>query len=38
MSRKYEIEDGEHKQHKQDVIVSWIITHCCPERCLFKRP
>lgn len=35
MSRKYEIEDGE---HKQDVIASWIITHCCPERCLFKRP
>lgn len=30
MNRKYEIEDGE---HKQDVIVSWIITHCCPERC-----
>lgn len=27
---KYEIEDAE---HKKDVIVSWIITHYCPERC-----
>lgn len=30
--KKYEIEDGE---HKEDIIVSWIITHCCPERCAY---
>ena len=29
---KYQIEDGE---HKKDVIVSWIITHGCPEKCAY---
>lgn len=29
---KYKIEDGE---HKEDVIVSWIITHACQERCAY---
>lgn len=31
-NKKYQIEDGE---HKSDVIVSWIITHGCPERCAY---
>lgn len=30
--KKYEIEDAE---HKDDVIVSWIITHACPESCAY---
>lgn len=30
--KKYIIEDG---QHKNEVIVSWIITHCCQERCSY---
>lgn len=30
--RKYITEDGE---HKNDVIVSWIITHGCPEQCAY---
>lgn len=31
-NRKYITEDGE---HKEDIIVSWIITHGCPERCAY---
>lgn len=30
--KKYVTEDGE---HKSDVIVSWIITHGCQERCAY---
>lgn len=30
--KKYEIEDGE---HRGEVIVSWIITHACQERCAY---
>jgi len=30
--KKYEIEDGE---HINDVIVSWIITHACQEKCAY---
>lgn len=30
--KKYVTEDGE---HKEDVIVSWIITHGCQERCAY---
>ena len=29
---QYMIEDGE---HKEDVIVSWIITHACQENCAY---
>lgn len=32
MEKKYKIEDGE---HKGEVIVSWIITHACQERCAY---
>jgi MoaA/NifB/PqqE/SkfB family radical SAM enzyme len=32
MNNKYITEDGE---HKNDVIVSWIITHGCQERCAY---
>lgn len=31
-NKKYITEDGE---HKTDIIVSWIITHGCPERCAY---
>ena len=31
-NKKYVTEDGE---HKNDVIVSWIITHGCQERCAY---
>ena len=31
-NKKYITEDGE---HKKDVIVSWIITHACPEKCAY---
>ena len=30
--KKYMIEDS---QHKDEVIVSWIITHCCQEKCAY---
>lgn len=30
--KKYEIEDAE---HRGEVIVSWIITHACQERCAY---
>ncbi len=30
--KKYQIEDGE---HRGEVIVSWIITHACQERCAY---
>ena len=30
--KKYQIEDGE---HKGEVIVSWIITHACQEKCAY---
>ena len=30
--KKYQVEDGE---HKGEVIVSWIITHRCPEKCAY---
>ena len=30
--KRYEIEDAE---HKNEVIVSWIITHACQERCAY---
>lgn len=32
IEKKYQIEDGE---HKGEVIVSWIITHACPENCAY---
>lgn len=32
MEKKYKIEDGE---HRGEVIVSWIITHACQERCAY---
>ena len=31
-TKKYTIEDGE---HKNEVIVSWIITHTCQEQCAY---
>lgn len=31
-NKKYQIEDAE---HKGEVIVSWIITHSCQERCAY---
>ena len=31
-TKKYQIEDGE---HKGEVIVSWIITHACQEKCKY---
>lgn len=31
-NKKYVIENGE---HKGEVIVSWIITHSCPEKCAY---
>lgn len=32
LEKKYEIEDGE---HRGEVIVSWIITHACQEKCAY---
>ncbi len=32
MEKKYAIEDGE---HLTDIIVSWIITHACQEKCAY---